>query len=99
MAAPAHPGAVLRRLCLEPRGLAPARLAETLRVPEADVLALADESAPVTADLALRLARALGSSPGFWLRLQNNYDLARARRLSADLDLVEALPQPFPEEE
>jgi plasmid maintenance system antidote protein VapI len=33
---------------------------------------------PRTADTALRLARALGTSPEFWLNLQKTYELREA---------------------
>jgi addiction module HigA family antidote len=35
---------------------------------------------PITADLALRLGRALHQSPDYWLNLQLAFDLATARR-------------------
>jgi addiction module HigA family antidote len=38
----------------------------------------------ITADTALRLARALGTSPGFWLGLQADYDTEEAERLCGD---------------
>jgi addiction module HigA family antidote len=39
---------------------------------------------PVTADIALRLAQWLGTSPEFWLRLQEHYDLELARMEHGD---------------
>ena len=34
---------------------------------------------PVTAELALRLGRALGQTPQYWLNLQSAYDLKMAQ--------------------
>jgi len=34
---------------------------------------------PVTAELALRLGRALGQTPQYWLNLQTTYDLKMAQ--------------------
>jgi addiction module HigA family antidote len=44
----------------------------------------------VTADTAIRLARALGTSEQFWMGLQADYDLEEARkRARNDLKKVE----------
>ena len=46
----------------------------------------------ITADTALRLAKAFGTSEGFWLGLQADYDLEEARKaISGDLKKVERL--------
>ncbi len=46
----------------------------------------------VSADSALRLAKAFGTSEGFWLGLQADYDLEESRKLiGADLDQIEPL--------
>ena len=44
----------------------------------------------ITADTAVRLARALGASEGLWMGLQADYDLEEARALGEDLNLVPA---------
>jgi addiction module HigA family antidote len=36
--------------------------------------------AAVTADMDLRLSEAIGTSPGFWLRMQTQRDLWEARQ-------------------
>jgi plasmid maintenance system antidote protein VapI len=41
--------------------------------------AILDETRSVTSDIALRLARYLGTTPEFWLNMQRDYALARAR--------------------
>ena len=47
---------------------------------------------PVTAELALRLGRALGQSPQYWLNLQTAYDLKVAQVAMKDsLDAVREL--------
>ena len=46
----------------------------------------------VTADTALRLAKVFGTSEGFWLGLQADYDLEESRNIiGADLDRIERL--------
>jgi addiction module HigA family antidote len=47
----------------------------------------------VTADTALRLAKAFGTSEAFWLGLQADYDLEETRKaISGDLKRVKRLP-------
>lgn len=38
---------------------------------------LVNEKAGISAEMAVRLAKAFGSTPEFWLRLQASYDLSR----------------------
>jgi addiction module HigA family antidote len=47
----------------------------------------------VTADTALRLAKALGTTPDFWLNLQKQYDLDCALDAATDLADIEPLTQ------
>ncbi|HEX8839732.1 MAG TPA: HigA family addiction module antitoxin, partial [Sphingomicrobium sp.] len=39
--------------------------------------------APITAAMALRLGYATGTKPQYWLKLQSEYDLYRAKQLLA----------------
>ena len=76
---PSHPGALLQEVCLPGTGLSLDEAAEHLGV---DIDALADicqERAPITAEWAVRLAKAFGSSPEVWLGMQMDYDLALAK--------------------
>ena len=57
--APMHPGEVLREEFLVPLGLSAGALARTCGVPRTRIERLANEATNVTADTALRLARAL----------------------------------------
>lgn len=78
--APLHPGEVLREEFLVPLGLSPGALAKAMGVPRTRVERVAGETAGITADTALRLSRALGTSAQLWLNLQNRYDMETAER-------------------
>src|SRR5664280_1949688 len=78
--APMHPGEVLREEFLVPLGMAPGALARACGVPRTRIERLASEEAGVTADTALRLAKAFGTSPDLWLNLQSDFDIQVARR-------------------
>lgn len=49
-------------------------------VPRTRVERIASEDVAITADTALRLSKALGTTPQLWLNLQNDYDLQIAHR-------------------
>jgi len=77
---PLHPGEILREEFLVPLGLSPGALAKAMGVPRTRVERIAAESSGVTANTALRLSKALGTSAHLWLNLQNRYDVETAER-------------------
>ena len=58
---------------LEERGWMPADLASRLDCSPEHVRLLIDGKESITEDMAERLAQALGSTPGFWLRREAGY--------------------------
>jgi addiction module HigA family antidote len=77
---PLHPGEVLREEFLVPLALSPGALAKAMGVPRTRVERIAAETSGITADTALRLSKALGTSAQLWLNLQNRYDVETAER-------------------
>lgn len=77
--APPHPGGIVRRQCLEPLGLSVTRAAAGLGVTRQALSDLVNERAGISVEMAIRLAKAFGSTPENWLRLQTAHDLWRAR--------------------
>ncbi len=77
---PLHPGEVLREEFLVPLELSPGALAKAMGVPRTRVERIASETSGITADTALRLSRALGTSAQLWLNLQNRFDIETAER-------------------
>jgi antitoxin HigA-1 len=69
-----HPGEVLREEFLIPMGISQYRLAKEIAVPEPRISAICNGKRAITADTAVRLARFFGTSAGFWLGLQADYD-------------------------
>lgn len=61
--APTHPGEILREEFLVPLGLSAEDLARRIGVLPALVEGLANETIDITADTALRLAKAFGTTP------------------------------------
>ena len=77
---PMHPGEVLKELYLDPLDLGAIALARRLGVPRTRIERLVKGSTGMTPDTALRLARAFGTTPGYWMTMQTNYDMAQAAR-------------------
>src|SRR4030065_644080 len=81
-----HPGEVLREEFLLPLGISQYRLRDEIGVTEARISAICSGKRAVTADTALRLAAFFGTSSGFWMGLQADYDTEEAaKELSGDL--------------
>jgi addiction module HigA family antidote len=72
---PIHPGEVLREEFLTPMNLSAYALAKVCDVPRTRIERLIREETPVTADTALRLGKALNTSPAFWMNMQARFDL------------------------
>lgn len=79
-----HPGEVLLEEFLKPMGVSQYRLAKTIGVPAMRISEICAGKRAVTADTALRLARAFGTTPGFWLGLQADYDTEEAEKIAGD---------------
>ena len=77
---PIHPGEILREEILIPLNLSVNQLAKALAVDTSRLNEIVRERRGITADTSLRLARYLGCTPGFWLRLQLDYDLRVAQQ-------------------
>ena len=75
-----HPGEVLLEEFLIPSGISQNALARATRVPPRRVNEIVLGKRAITADTALRLAAFFGTSEGFWLGLQADYDLEETRR-------------------
>ncbi|MFZ2853449.1 MAG: HigA family addiction module antitoxin [Rhodocyclaceae bacterium] len=69
-----HPGEVLKEEFLVPMGITQYRLAKAIAVQPIRISEICAGKRAITADTALRLSRALGTTPGFWLGLQADYD-------------------------
>lgn len=75
-----HAGIILQEEFLEPLGLSQNALAQAIGVPANRINEIIRGRRGITADTDLRLARFFGMSEGYWLRLQNTYDMMEARR-------------------
>lgn len=77
---PTHPGQVLKNLYMEPLGLSQTDAADNLGVARKTLSMLLNEHQGISAEMALRLAKAFNTTPELWLNMQRNYDLWNAEQ-------------------
>ena len=75
-----HPGEILLEEFLMPLNVSQNALARATRAPPRRINEIVLGKRGVTADTALRVAVAFGTSEGFWLGLQTDYDFEEARK-------------------
>ena len=89
---PIHPGEHLSEI-MDELGITQDRLAEAVGVPRTRIGDIVHRRRSITADTALRIGRALGMTPEFWLNLQQMYDLDVARS-KCDHSAIQPLIEP-----
>ena len=90
---PVHPGEILRELYLEPLGLTVTTAARALGVTRKTLSELVNRKSAISISMAFRLSKAFDTTPELWLNMQQNFDLAKAKkriRLSKVKVLVQA---------
>jgi addiction module HigA family antidote len=75
---PAHPGAILRDFMGDK--ITVSALAKHLGVTRTNLSLVLNGRAGISPLMSLKLDEAFGTSEGLWMGLQNQYDLAHARR-------------------
>jgi addiction module HigA family antidote len=73
--APVHPGEILLEDFLKPMGISQNKLSLAMRVPANRVNEFVRGKRNISAETALRLGLAIGTSAEVWLNLQTFYDL------------------------
>ena len=76
---PAHPGEIVQEY-MEGLGLTVSALAAHLKITRANLSRMIHGKTGISAEMAVRLSEAFGTTPEVWIRLQANYDLARVLR-------------------
>lgn len=86
-----HPGITLLNQYLRPENLSQNQLARAIKVPPRRINEIILGKRAISADTALRLGYYFSNSAGYWLHLQAEYDLARAReKIGASLSTIQA---------
>jgi len=93
---PAHPGGFVKSEIVEALGLSVTAAAQALGVTRPALSALLNERAQLSPEMALRIEKAFGVSLDTLMRMQNSYDIARARRREGEIQ-VEPYARPKPD--
>jgi addiction module HigA family antidote len=84
-----HPGEILSEEFMKPMGISQNALARAIGVPPRRINEIVLGKRAVTADTDLRLARYLGMSDGFFIRLQADFELMeQKRKIAAELKTI-----------
>ena len=84
-----HPGEILSEEFLKPMNITAYKLSKDIGIPQTRTSAILNGARAITADTALRLSLYFGTSPKFWLGLQDDYDLEEAyKNKQAELNRI-----------
>ena len=89
---PVHPGTILLEDYLKPLGISMNHLARSMRVPVNRITDICNGKRSITADTAMRLGVALGTSAEVWMGLQMDYDLDSAQDRFIEMIMEEVIP-------
>ena len=87
-----HPGEILMEEFLSPLGISAYKLAKDTAIPQTRVSEIIKGRRRITADTALRFSKYFGTTPKFWLGLQDDFDLEKEQHLIFnELNSIQAL--------
>jgi addiction module HigA family antidote len=89
MLGPVTPGEILEEEFLKPLSISRYRLHKATGLRIDAISAIIRGRRAITAEVALRLAKALGTTPEFWMNLQSLHDLETARFDPATIDRIQ----------
>lgn len=84
---PPHPGSFVKHEVLQPLGLSVTEAADALGVTRPALSALLNERAQLSPEMALRIEKAFGVSMVTLMRMQNSYDIAKARKRAGEINV------------
>ncbi len=87
---PPHPGEILLEEYIRPLGFTVSAFALKIGTSRKNLSEIVNEKVGISPEMSLKLAKALGTSPEIWLRLQCKYDLWHAKQ-NVNLDNVEVV--------
>jgi len=89
---PVHPGAFIRTEIIDAHGLSVTAAAQVLKVSRPALSGLLNEKADLSGDMALRIEKAFGVKMDTLMRMQNAFDIARARKREDKINVKRFLP-------
>ena len=77
---PVHPGAIFREDMLPATGKTRIEIARLLGISRQHLHDIMEEKKPISPEVAVRIGKLFGGSPGSWVRMQGDYDTWHAER-------------------
>ena len=84
---PVHPGRIIKKDCMDALGLGVNETANILGVSRSSVSRVINEHGSLSSEMAIRLSKAFGGTPAFWLKLQFDYDMAQIEKQAEMIDV------------
>ena len=91
---PPHPGDFIRTEIIAPLGLSITAAARVLGVSRPTLSTLLNGKSDLSGDMAVRIEKAFGVKMDTLMRMQNSYDIARARRRESRIHVRRYRPEP-----
>jgi len=88
---PIHPGEILNEEFLKPLGISAYRVAQATHMNQTRLSQIIQGKRSISPDTALRLGKALNTTPQFWLNLQALYDLRTVQAKGESVEDIEPL--------
>lgn len=79
-----HPGEILNEEFLKPLKISAYRLSKEIGIPQTRTSEILKGKRRITADTALRLSKYFGTTPKFWLGIQDDYDLEEQEKFKKE---------------
>ncbi|MEA1960083.1 MAG: HigA family addiction module antitoxin [Bacillota bacterium] len=84
-----HPAEVLEEEFLKPLGITSYQLAKETNIPQTRISEILKKRRSITCNTALKFAKYFGTTPQFWISLQNSYDLEEEnKRIQEELNCI-----------
>ena len=91
---PPHPGGFVRTEIIDPRGVSVTATARALGVTRAALSAFLNERSALSPKMALRIEKAFGVRMDTLMRMQNSYDISRARSMEGEIKVERFTDKP-----
>ena len=92
---PPHPGGFVRTEIIEPMGVSVTAAARALGITRAALSAFLNERSALSPEMALRIEKAFGVGMDTLMRMQNSYDISRARRKEGEIKVERFMDKPL----
>lgn len=89
---PVSAGEILQEEFLTPMNITAYRLAKEVHIPQSRVSEIISGKRRITADTAMRFSAFFGTTPEFWLNIQNQYDLDELKASGKVVQISEIRP-------